>query len=45
MLKWVDAMLTVDAVKSLALDPESYKKFFESAKVHTLVMYGTLSHT
>ncbi len=42
MLKWVDTMLTVDAVKCLALDPESYKQFFESAKVCVMsCMAGT----
>ena len=33
-------MLTVDAVKCLALDPESYKQFFESAKVCVMSCMG-----
>ena len=29
-------MLTVDAVKSVAVNPDSLKRFYESAKVNTM---------
>ena len=33
IFKWVEQMLTVEAVKNTQLSAEAHKKFFKSAKV------------
>ena len=37
LFKWVDTMLTVDAVKSVAMNPDSLKHFYETAKASNYI--------